>query len=56
MLTYIKNIFTKYFGNENPIPPGETELDYIPLTEIKEKKKTKKEDKYKLKKLEHEIY
>lgn len=40
MLTYIKNLYSKIFGNEEPIPQGLTELDYIPLSEIK--KSTKK--------------
>jgi len=35
MLTYIKNLYSKIFGNEEPIPQGLTELDYIPLSEIK---------------------
>ena len=35
MLSIFKKIYTKFFGNETPIPPGETELDYIPLDEKK---------------------
>ena len=35
MLTYIKNLYAKIFGNDEPIPEGLTELDYIPLSEIK---------------------
>lgn len=31
MLSIFKKLYTKFFGNEPPIPPGETELDYIPL-------------------------
>ena len=41
MLTYIKNLYTKFFKREEPIVQGLTELDYIPLSEIKQVKKKK---------------
>jgi hypothetical protein len=35
MLSIFKKLYAKFFGNEKPIPPGETELDYIPLDKKK---------------------
>lgn len=41
MLTYIKNLYTKIFGVDKTITQGLTELDYIPLSEIKQTQKKK---------------
>ena len=41
MLTYIKNLYSKFFGVDEPVTQGLTELDYIPLSEIKQIQKKK---------------
>jgi len=42
MLSLINKLYTKFFGGYQHLhlPPGETELDYVPLEEYKIKKKT----------------
>ena len=60
MLPLFKKLYSKFFGDETPIPPGETELDYVPLKPtktIKTKAKIVKVEKYqpKIVTLEEEI-
>ena len=38
MLTIFKKLYNKFVGDNETIPPGETEFDYVPL---KPKKTTK---------------
>lgn len=35
MLPIFKKLYAKFFGDDTPIPPGETEFDYIPLKPTK---------------------
>ncbi len=61
MLPIFKKLYIKFFGDDAPIPPGETEFDYIPLKPkktIKTKQTIVKVEKYqpKIVKLEEEIY
>ena len=38
MLSIFKKLYSKFFGDEIVVPPGETEYDYIPLEPNKQYK------------------